>query len=52
LKIDFDRIREEKLSLKYEFLSQVFDNKDLNEDTKNKIAYAGIQALRGEDISI
>ena len=52
LKIDFDKIREEKLSLKYEFLNQVFANEDLTEDKKNKIAYAGIQALRGEDISI
>lgn len=52
LDINLDKIREEKLSLKYEFLNQVFSNADISEDVKNKIAYAGIQALRGEDITI
>ena len=49
---DFEKIKEEKLSLKHEFLNQVFSSKDLSEEIKNKIAYAGIQALRGEDITI
>ena len=39
-------------TVKYEFLNQVFSSKDLSEDVQNKIAYAGIQALRGEDITI
>ena len=52
LNIDLEKIKEEKLSLKYEFLSQVFSKEDLSDDVKNKIAYAGIQALRGEDITV
>lgn len=52
LDINLDKIREEKLSLKNEFLNQVFSKEELTEEEKNKIAYAGIQALRGEDITI
>ena len=52
LNIDLQKIKEEKLSLKYEFLTQVFSKEDLTEEIKNKIAYAGIQALRGEDITV
>jgi len=52
LNIDLEKIKQEKLSLKYEFLSQVFSKEDLTEEIKNKIAYAGIQALRGEDITV
>lgn len=52
LNIDLGKIKEEKLSLKYEFLNQVFSKEDLSEEVKHKIAYAGIQALRGEDITI
>ena len=52
MRIDLERIREEKLSLKHEFLNQVFSQENLSEEMKNKIAYAGIQALRGEDITV
>lgn len=52
MRIDLEKIREEKLSLKNEFLNQVFSQKSLSDENKNKIAYAGIQALRGEDITI
>ncbi len=52
LSIDLEKIKQEKLSLKYEFLSQVFAQYDLTDEMKNKIAYAGIQALRGEDITV
>jgi len=52
LTIDLEQIKQEKLSLKHEFLSQVFAKEDLSDEMKNKIAYAGIQALRGEDITV
>lgn len=52
LSIDLEKIKQEKLSLKYEFLSQVFSQEGLTEEMQNKIAYAGIQALRGEDITV
>lgn len=51
LKIDFDKIRNEKLSFKAEFLSLVEDSNE-NEDDKNKISLLGIEALKGENLSI
>lgn len=52
MQIDLEKIREEKLSLKNEYLNQVFSLETISDEDKNKIAYAGIQALRGEDITI
>lgn len=51
LKIDFDKIRNEKLSFKAEFLTIVEQSNESEED-KNKIMQLGIEALKGDDLSI
>lgn len=51
LKIDFDKIRNEKLSFKAEFLTIVEHSQELDDD-KNKIMQLGIEALKGDDLSI
>lgn len=51
LEIDFDKIKSEKLSFKYEFISLV-ENSELSEDEKNAVCKIGIEALKGEDLSI
>lgn len=52
MKIDLEQIKKEKLSLKNEYLSMVFSCDELSDSQKEAVAYAGIQALRGEDINI
>ena len=52
MQIDLERIREEKLSLKNEYLNLVFSDEELSDEQKQKVAYAGIQALRGEEINL
>ena len=51
LKIDFDKIKNEELSFKAEFLLLVEQN-EKDEETKNKICQIGIEALRGDDLSL
>lgn len=51
IKIDFNKIRNEKLSFKAEFLS-IVENSDEKEENKNKIMQLGIEALKGDDLSI
>ena len=51
LKIDFGKIRNEKLSFKAEFLTIVEQSNESEED-KNKIMQLGIEALKGDDLSI
>mgnify|MGYP002801298263 FL=1 len=50
LKIDFDKLKNEKLSFKSEFLLLLEQNEP-DEQVRNEIARLGIEALRGEDIS-
>lgn len=51
LKLDIEKIRNEKLSFKYEFISLV-ENSDLDEDDKRKVCEIGLEALKGEGLSI
>ena len=51
LKIDLEKYRLEKTSLKSVYIDKVFSS-NLSDEDKNKIAMAGILALRGEDISL
>ncbi len=51
LKFDLNKIKEEKLSFKYEFISLI-ENSDLEEEDKRKIYEIGLEALKGEDIDI
>ena len=51
LTIDFEKIKNEDLSFKAEFLLLV-ENEESDEELKNKICQLGIEALRGDDISI
>ncbi len=49
--IDFDKIKSEKLSFKYEFISLV-ENSELSDEDKKAICRLGIEALRGDDITL
>ena len=51
LAIDFEKIKNEELSFKAEFLLLV-EKCEEDEETKNKICQIGIEALRGDDISL
>lgn len=51
LKIDVERYKQEKLSLKAEFINLV-ENSSESEDDKNTICKLGIEALKGEELSI
>ena len=51
LMIDFDKIKSEELSFKAEFLLLVESGEE-DEDVKNKICQIGIEALRGDDLSL
>ncbi|MBE7073718.1 MAG: DNA repair exonuclease [Clostridiales bacterium] len=51
LKIDIDGLKKESLSLKNEFISLV-ENANLDEEYKRKIINLGIEALKGDDLSI
>lgn len=51
MEIDFEKIKNEKLSFKYEFLRLV-EESNLSEKQKNLIAQIGIEALKGEELSI
>ena len=52
LLFDLEKIANEKLSLKAEFLNQVLTDKTLGEEEKQQICNVGIEALKGEDISL
>lgn len=51
-KIDLNKIKEEKLSFKSEFLRLVEEDDSLTEEDKNLICRIGIEALRGDDLSV
>lgn len=53
-KIEFnlEKYAKEKLSLKAEFIKEVFDDESLSDEDKQKICIAGLEALKGEDISL
>ena len=50
-KIDIDKIKNEKLSFKYEFISLV-ENSDIDAESKRLISEIGLSALKGEDLKI
>lgn len=52
LLFDLEKIANEKLSLKAEFLNKVLTDKTLGEEEKQQICNVGIEALKGEDISL
>ena len=49
---DFEKYSKDVLSLKGEFLRSVFESKELSDREKEKIATLGLEALKGEDLSI
>lgn len=53
-KVDFDldKYAKETFSLKGEFIKNVFADSSLSNDEKEKIATIGIEALKGEDLSL
>jgi len=51
LKIDIDKVKSEKLSFKYEFISLV-EESDLSEQDKLSICEIGLEALKGEGLNI
>jgi len=51
LKIDIEKIKKEKLSFKYEFISLV-ENSELDCESKRLVCEIGLEALKGEDINI
>lgn len=50
IKIDTNKLKQEKLSFKAEFLRLVSQDDSLSEEDKNKICEFGITALRGDDL--
>lgn len=50
-KIDVEKIKKEKLSFKYEFISLI-EQSGLDQQTKNIICQLGLEALKGEDVNI
>ena len=52
LKIDLEKLKNEKLSFKAEFIEIVESQNDLDDQDKNKICQLGIEALKGDDLSI
>lgn len=52
LKINLEDYKNEKLSFKAEFINLVENKSDLDEKQKSKICQIGIEALKGEDLSI
>lgn len=51
MKIDIDKLKAETLSLKNEFISLV-ENSSLTDEQKQKIIALGIEALKGDDLSL
>lgn len=50
IKLDPQKLRQEILSFKSEFLKLVFEDSTLDEEEKNQICRLGISALRGDDL--
>ena len=51
-KIDFELIKKESLSFKAEFLKLIEEDESLSDEEKSLIAQCGIEALRGDEISL
>ena len=51
LKLDIEKIKNEKLSFKYEFISLV-ENSDIDVEEKRKICEIGLEALKGEGLNL
>lgn len=51
LRLDIEKIKNEKLSFKYEFISLV-ESSDLEEEDKRKICEIGLEALKGEGLNV
>lgn len=51
IKIDIEKIKNEKFSFKAEFISLI-EESSLSEEEKQKICKLGLEALKGEDLSI
>lgn len=51
LKLDIEKIKQEKLSFKYEFITLV-ENSDLPQEDKKLICEIGLEALKGEEINL
>lgn len=49
---DIEKYAKERLSLKAEFIQEVMADEDLDEETKQEICIAGLEALKGEEISL
>ncbi len=52
IKIDFEKLKSEKLSFKAELLSLIHNDEKLTESEKNQISFLSIEALRGDDLSL
>lgn len=52
IKIDINQYKNEQLSFKAEFIRLVEEQGDLDEQQKNLICQLGIEALKGDDLSI
>lgn len=50
-KIDIEKIKTEKLSFKYEFISLV-EQSELDDESKRLVCEIGLEALKGEDLNI
>lgn len=51
-KVDFEKLKAEKLSFKAELLSLIHNDDSLTEAEKSQISLLSIEALRGDDLSI
>ena len=51
MKLNIEKIKNEKLSFKYEFISLV-ENSMLDEEDKQKICEIGLEALKGEGLNL
>ena len=49
---DLEKYAKEKLSLKAEFVKEVMSDEMLNDEEKQQICVAGLEALKGEEISL
>lgn len=52
MKIDLDKYKNETLSFKAEFINIIEGNSELTEEQKNLVCQTGIEALKGEDLSL
>jgi len=52
IKIDFEKLKAEKLSFKAELLSLIMQDDTLSDSEKTQISQISIEALRGDDLSL